>query len=478
MTKIINISSCASAEENKVTEQPKTAHKQKKHSPYGMEINTLTDAFYDNLPHPLNSFTGMSGQTRDAAFLSSMVAFSAVLPNYGTLDGDQLFYPHMFFMLTGESGSGKSILNNGAQTIKAITEVQKKEREEDQANYTRDLAAFNAGNTEESPSEPPNTCTNIAANITTAAFFKRLQKQPHGGLMTLTELDAFSKNIATENGQGLSALMRAAWSHESLERETLSGRSVEIDCPKLAALFSGTPGQLKKLIGKDGEGMENGLLTRFFYYHMVKTDQHYKRDAGRRKINKNIPNLPGICIHFKEIYDELQGRGSTLLAAFKDDQQFDKFGNIIHILERMGDHVSPFFGAAIVRMAISCKRFLAQLTALRHAGQLRSTDVIYHCDTDIKAAGMLANVLATHLFFNFAPHSVHAKRKKNALDALSLVPNVFRFADFESVTISFTLTKQTAVNWLKKLLNSTYITKNEKGEYVKTIETNTGGEGI
>jgi hypothetical protein len=213
-----------------------------------------------------------------------------------------------------------------------------------------------------------------------------------------------------------SHLFRQAFEHETIRRARKAGAQAlnytEIPSPRLSAILSGTPNQLRPLL----VNRENGLASRFLPY-MVEEIIPFDRRALQN--GDHIEENSALNI-FKELGKDLRKRWEWLASQPQDilwsltDEQAEMLGDLFddgYRLAMEAFHLPDSFDATLKRMAVTIKRIGAVLTVLRMedpsvlrtaplsmgAAENSEGQLIMYCsDDDFRTLVMLAEKLTRH----------------------------------------------------------------------------------
>ena len=326
---------------------------------------------------------------QDMLLLGTLTTASFAMPHIRILHGkpQHSYYPNLMSLVVASPAAGKGVLNYMHRLIAPI---------QDELNLRGKTAV-------------------IPANSSSAAFLDLLAMNHGAGLMIETEMDTLSQIWKNDFGN-YSHLFRQAFEHETIRRARKAGAQAlnytEIPSPRLSAILSGTPNQLRPLL----VNRENGLASRFLPY-MVEEIIPFDRRALQN--GDHIEENSALNI-FKELGKDLRKRWEWLASQPQDilwsltDEQAEMLGDLFddgYRLAMEAFHLPDSFDATLKRMAVTIKRIGAVLTVLRMedpsvlrtaplsmgAAENSEGQLIMYCsDDDFRTLVMLAEKLTRH----------------------------------------------------------------------------------
>ncbi len=288
----------------------------------------------------------------DMLLLSTLTVCSYALPHIKMLHGNpqHTYYPNLMTLIVAPPASGKGVMNNARLLLKPIQNHLRKQ----------------------------NKFAEIPANSSSAAFLDLLKASDGQGFVMATEMDNLSKIWKQDYGD-YSDLFRQAFEHESYSKARRSGMRKSslytFDEPKLSVLLSGTPNQLRPLIGTG----EDGLASRFLPYFLQDV-MPFDRNA---LMNGDHYTDNGAKAVFDELGKELYYRWLWLSAQDSDtlwsltDEQAEALADFLEDWESIvrerpqnsAENTLPdlpdAFRAMFNRLPVTLKRIGLILTALR-----------------------------------------------------------------------------------------------------------------
>ena len=410
---------------------------------------------------------------RDMLLLGTLTAVSYALPRVRILHGQpqHSYYPNLMSLVVAPPAAGKGVLN---YTHRLMAPIQDKLRR-------LGMTAI------------------IPANSSSAAFLDLLALNNGTGLMVETEMDVLSQIWHSDYGN-YSYLFRQAFEHEALRRARKAGGGklsyTEIPNPRLSAILSGTPNQLKPLL----VSRDNGLASRFIPY-MVEDITPFDR---RALLNGDHLETNGALNVFDELGHELLHRWEWLLKQKKDilwsltGEQSEQLAALFDdgyrlALEEM--HLPTSFDATVKRLAVIIKRIGAILTLLRmeipeteenpnsctftlstkaaNAPEKAIPEVLYCSDTDFRTLVTLSEKLLRHAALmtlllpedSESPLPAQIGRPKHSDLLKELLPEKFTTQDAVKIGMDGGLSERSVMRWLSEAIAEKTIVKSSKGHY-------------
>ena len=447
-----------------------------------------TDLEQGQLPEFLTKAISVADEPsqQDMLLLGTLTAASYALPHVKILHGkpQHNYYPNLMSLVVAPPAAGKGVLN---YTHRLMAPIQDKLRR-------LGMTAI------------------IPANSSSAAFLDLLALNYGSGLMIETEMDVLSQIWKADYGN-YSYLFRQAFEHETLRRaRKASGNKLsytEIPNPRLSAILSGTPNQLKPLL----VSRENGLASRFVPY-MVEEITPFDRRALRN--GDHLEENSALTV-FDELGQELRQRWEWLSKQEKDilwsltDEQSEQLGDLFEdgyrlALEEM--NLPTSFDATLKRLAVTIKRIGAILTVLRleipkfeETSQNQESmiqlispisptqsdrpeerispigpnlpEVLYCSDEDFKTLVMLAEKLMRHAALmmlmlpdeteSALPAQIGRPKQSNLLK--ELLPEKFTTQDAVKVGEDNSLSERSVMRWISEAIKDKQVVKTSQGHY-------------
>ena len=421
---------------------------------------------------------------RDMLLLGMLTACSYAMPHVRIMHGQpqHSYCPNLMSLIVAPPAAGKGVLNNLHRLMQPVQDRLK-----------------TAGQT-----------AIIPANSSSAAFLDLLAMNDGTGLIVETEMDVLSQIWKADYGN-YSYLFRQAFEHETIRRaRKASGNKLsytEIPNPRLSAILSGTPNQLKPLL----VSRENGLASRFVPYlveEIVPFDRRALKNGDRIVENGALPLFAELGKELLQRMRWLSSRQADILWSLTDEQS-EMLGDIFDdgyrlALEAM--HLPTCFDATVKRMAVTIKRIGAILTILRldipntpepassctftfstqaqntpakiegapaGEGNMNHSEVLYCSDTDFRTLVMLSEKLLRHAALMMLmlpeesedPLQPQIGRAKQS-DLLSeLLPDKFTTQEAVKIGEDNRISERSVMRWISDAIKDKKVVKISKGHY-------------
>ena len=445
------------------------------------ELPPFPDALYDHLPSFFKRVVerAVSREERDILLLGSIGTVSACLNKvFGIYDGKKVF-SNLFLFVTAMASAGKGRLvlcknlvryvhwnlRDQASAIKQRFEIETREYN---LIKGKDLSI-------EKPAKPPELLLFIPANSSSTGVFQLLSDNDGRGLIFETEGDTLAQAFKTDYGN-YSDGFRKAFHHETINYYRRTDREyVEINCPCLSAVLSGTPKQVATLI----PGAENGLLSRFMFYHMnIKPIWKDVFASG------NDYTLEG---HFNELGKEF----FVLYKAMNENPEMQFF-----LTQEQKDQFHQFFTqvqdkyivlngmdymATIRRLGLIAFRMAMVLTTLRLLETGDPAEKIVCSDQDFHSVLSLVQVLVKHASHVYAqlPEEVKITKRRNKKEMfLDRLPERFTNQEFISISKSLLIADRTANRYIATFCDKGLICRESVGSYLNLSFVKKGNEPV
>lgn len=360
-------------------------------------------------PNPTTSFFGHSkietymlpwmiqdiidlGETpteKDLLLLGSLTVISSMLPNVVGIYGRKRLHPNLYLFVSGPAASGKGAVEPTLDLARPLHEMQAAQCQQAILEWKH----LKVAKVEELGPCPPFAAHIIPANTTSTAFYRMLYDLDGRGLLFETEADTLSAMLNNKDFGNYTDGLRKAFHHETIQyhRKT-DNEHVEITDPQLSVCLTGTPNQINKLI----DNVENGLYSRFMFYHLEQELRWKDQFAG----NDEEP-LSDIFRHYGETllgyYKQLMALREPLQFRLTQAQvkEFNEFFDTYqgYIARQLGMESV----ANVRRMAISAFRIAMVLGTLRHFERGEQGSEIVCRDCDFYFAMHVSEVLICHL---------------------------------------------------------------------------------
>jgi len=290
-----------------------------------------------------------------------------------------------------------------------------------------------------------------------------------GTMMVLlfeTEADAYSDMAGTSFGNGSSVILRKAYQHETISQmRKLNGEHFEINCPKMAVVFSGTHSQIPHLF----KTTEDGLYSRFLIVR-----------GSASVIWKDVKPCDG-CIpldtHFEKLSEEyykiyhfLKNRNIEIKFSDQQWQKINESGGIrlVETQEEGGEDATSI----AKRHANMIVRIASIFTVIRYFenydNEKKDESELYCNDIDFENAYWMVEESyqsSLDLFKTLAGIPVEDKTKESQF--FELLPDSFIVKELAPLKKELKLSDRTITRWLSKLVSTGELESFKKGSYKK-----------
>lgn len=315
---------------------------------------------------------------------SALTACGGLLTNAHGVYYKRKVYPNLFFILSAPAASGKSSMTSAYDLLYPIhmEYLNKSIKAQEQFELLMNSKHGNAPII-----KPRFQSVLIPGNISASRLVQHLhENEPDVPcVMVESELDTLTQANKSDFG-GFSDILRKAFSNE---RVSLSRRGnnefLEIKCPKLSAILSGTPKQLHKLMPSG----EDGLFSRCMLYSFNPEVKWMDVSPGDddEDINTYMTKISQDIYKFWNFFKRREVRFELCGSHW---EQLNEFYS-----EKLDDIASVGGNAAISivkRNAVVAFKLMMVLTALRAFESSEFEQIYECCDRDFKSAIALADL--------------------------------------------------------------------------------------
>lgn len=424
-----------------------------------------TDIHQGQLPRFLEEAVCVSDlpQQQDMLLLGTLTAYSYALPHIKMLhdNGGRVYYPNLMTLIVAPAASGKGIMNNARLLIEPI-------------DYLLRGIGMRA---------------TLATDVTAATFFESLGECGGNAFMMATEMDVLAKAWKKDYSD-YSTLFRQAYEHEPFSRERYRGKHkvrLEIEQPQLSVLLSGTPNQLKPLIGSG----ENGLASRFLPYivnDVMLFDKRVLQNGARY-------SETSAKVVYERLGKELCARWEWLSQQDHDciwtltDQQAQVLGDLVldaemvmleHINSLQLSNPEPMIKAVVAmtnRMVVTLKRIGLILSAMR-LEPCTLPETLYCSEDDFRTMILLGEKFLRHgfemtrlLMDGEKPGEMTVRTRSDAADRrddlLAALPDTFTTEQALQIAEGLSISRITFFRYLKVLTTQGQLKRCSAGKYTK-----------
>ena len=356
-------------------------------------LPTFSDKITGKVPVILQKIIEKASDCKNADLLlvGAITAMSSCLPNLYVVYGKKKNYSNLFSFVTAKASAGKGDLDLVRNIVKKIHEQLKEQYASEMEDYKRQRRQYENNSDPDAlePKEPKRKMLMIPANSSSTAFYEILSNNDGVGLLFETEGDTLTYAFKKDYGD-YSDGFRKIYHHETISYMRRQNKEhVEIESPRLSAVLSGTPRQVKSLI----EDPENGLFSRFVFYHynldLVWKDVFANDDAPLDEFFDEIGE------EFFQLYELLKNAVPIkfeLLTSQKE--KFNKYFDEMQLIcfRQYGEDMIP----TVRRLGLVTVRIAMIFTALRILEDGVISTHITCSDEDFSSAMIMASVLIEH----------------------------------------------------------------------------------
>ncbi len=428
----------------------------------------------EQLPTLLRQVVAQNNSAEDAdlLLLGALTVISACLPNIYGIYAQREVFPNLFLFVTAPASAGKGRLTLCRRLVEPIHRDLRQQSKLEQAEYERLQNEYNESKNKselEIPVEPPLRALFVPANSSATAVFQVLNDNDGVGLMFETEGDTLTQTFNSEHGN-YSDGFRKAFHHETISYHRRKDREfVELELPRLSAVLSGTPNQVRRLI----PDTENGLFSRFMFYYiqtrLVWNDVFANSDSETLDIY-----FKRLGLQFYELYKSLKASDAIRFHMTKKQQR--EFNIFFDGIQR---EYSDLFGLDIVasvrRLGVITFRIIMILSALRIMDNGELPKVLTCCDDDFKSAKRILTVLLQHMVrvYGMMPKS-HAEKPVVQVGKAMLVQRYYdllpeKFDTPESLTVasSLAISASSSYRYILSFIKKGMLYRVSHGQYSK-----------
>ncbi|MDR1757001.1 MAG: DUF3987 domain-containing protein [Culturomica sp.] len=423
---------------------------------------------YALLPNYLRQIAGYANSNEDAdlLLLGSLTVISACLSNIYGIYGGVTVHPNLFLFVTAQASAGKGRLSLCRRLVEPIHRQLRELNKLEIDQYKRKQAQYIANKKDpdtQQPEEPPLRVLFIPANSSATAVFQILNDNNGVGLMFETEGDTLAQTFKTEHGN-YSDGFRKAFHHEKISYLRRKDREyVTLEIPKLSALLSGTPRQVQSLI----PDAENGLFSRFIFYHMnirlqwinvFACDPNESLDQRFNRFGEQFLGFHQTLNQHPNIRFTLSGSQQTAFNHYFEQAQqqyWELLGN---------DYIGT-----IRRLGLTTFRITMILTILRIMDTGDISETITCTDTDFQIAMEITKTLQQHAAYIFRqlPTTTPAPTTNPKMALYQALPAQFNRTTYTQIAAQLQIPESTADKQIARFLNAGLLIRQTHGNYTK-----------
>lgn len=336
---------------------------------------------------------GDNPQIADILLVGSIVCISACLPNLSGVYDDRSYWPNLYLFVTAQASSGKGRLTLCKHIIQPIHDRMREINEAEVMDFKQKMREYEVNKKKlsvEKPEEPPRRMLFLPANASSTAFIQVLNENDGRGIMFETEGDTLANTFNSDYGN-YSDHFRKFTHHEAVSYVRRKDREfVCVNQPCVSCVLSGTPQQIKSLI----PDAENGLFSRFLFYHLIGDDEWKNvfarrgpdtADAFFKTLGQRFYDFHNIFIELGDVEYELT---ESQQSAFNDWFSY--------VYKRFPQMLGRDFKATVARLGLMTFRIMMVLSAIRVMDDGDFSKRIICDQRDFDAAMIMSRALLQH----------------------------------------------------------------------------------
>lgn len=434
------------------------------------ETPFLPDEIFDKLPRFIQKHVALfeNKRERDIFCLGMITLLSTCFPMVQAVYAHHRVRANLYLFVCAPPGSGKGCLAD-VRTIG--NSIQRAFRDK----HKTELEIFESIPKEERKEgeRPKMIKFFIPANNTSAKVIQSICINKYLGILMDTEADTLTNANKAEHGH-FSEVLRKGFHHESIEYERKLNDEYEyVESPSFSILLSGTPNQIKALVGD----VENGLTSRFMYYK-------FSNSSGWKDVFLKGEDLSYI---FKSASIELFNLSKDFLFAFLENSDSEILFDLTDSQKKSlntwfsekTDSLESLYGpdikASVYRLGLIAFRIAMVLSIVRKAEDLGDAPVVeiknITClDVDFEIAMSIISSLLHHTVdvYSLLKKSGQVRKFRNQRQIyLNKLPGEFGFQTAMEIADLIGINRKTAENYLSQGIQSEFLVKAKHNHYQK-----------
>jgi hypothetical protein len=325
----------------------------------------LPEEIFENLPELLKIATEefTDRREKDLILLSCLGVLSSLFPSVKGVHGGMKVGANLFLLVSAPAASGKGAINWSQSLGGAIEKHLNEKYHSEYKKFQSEMSIYKKERRNNpdmiEPVEPIKQSLFMPANSSVSKIINLIGANKNFGILFETEADTLANALNSEWGD-FSSVLRSVFHHERISKGRMAdGEDVNIEKPHLSVILSGTPKQIKNVIGS----VENGFFSRFIFYDFVSepkwVNQFISKDNSREELFKELGE------YLAEIWIRHQNQDDTNI--YLSEKQIENLNSyfdkkFIELLERYGDEIA----ASVKRGGLVCYRLAMILTALKY----------------------------------------------------------------------------------------------------------------
>lgn len=436
------------------------------------KLPAFSPDIYNHLPQFLQEICNVtsSPDEKDLLLLGSMAVLSSCIPNVYGYYHDRKVNANLYLFVTAPASAGKGILTHCTRLVYPIHKQLREESQVLKSEYEREyneyLAIRKKNPAAEKPQKPPEKMLFIPANNSASGVFQLLHDNDGKGLIFETEGDTMAFAFKSDYGN-YSDGFRKAFHHETIRYYRKTDREfVDIECPRLSAVLSGTPKQVQNLIPE----VENGLFSRFIFYYLEMSSVW--KDVFERRAETGLDEyFDRFSQQYFELYKILKSAINFEFTLTTGQQQqfnstFARWQNIYETL------VGQEYVATVRRLGLITFRMAMIFSILRILENGELPRKLICEERDFQNAISITEVLIIHAkkVFTDLPQPIAIPKRENREERFfSQLPDKFSRKDYVELSSKLNIPDKTAQNYISKMLKKGLIHRDKHDCYLKFV---------
>lgn len=421
-----------------------------------VQIPAFTSQVYDNLPYLLQQVCdkSQSDEEADMMVLGAIVAITSTIPNVSGQYGGRKVFPNLYTYVVAPASAGKGRLALIRSLVQPIHERLRELNKLEWEQYHERLTEYKQSKDPdmEKPVPPPPRLHIIPANTSATAMYQILHDNGGVGFMMETEGDTLTNTLTSDHGNYSDGLRKSFHNEPVSFLRRTNHEYVEVVNPKLSVLLSGTPGQVKKLI----PDAENGLFSRFMYYHLPMKPQWNDvfADSTDVSLDEKYADLGRIWYEVYQRISEIE----QINFSFTPDQQAQFNAHFAYLHEEYFRRYGEGFLPSVRRMGLIVFKISMSLSLMRCL-EYADEKVDFICeDVDFQTALTIGDALLEHAakLFQTFPATLskgtlnYWQREEEKKDQVYReLPDTFETKDAVKIGAKHKVSERTVKRWLK-----------------------------
>jgi len=376
-------------------------------------------------------------------------------------------YANLFLLVIAPPASGKSVMMYAKKLVRKIQDQKRKEADNDLAVYMAKEHQAKKAKLVFTLPKPPYAVPLIPGNVTGSKLITHLADNEAKGCPSIlieSEIDTMAiANKRSEYGN-FSDILRKGWEGEdvSMSRRGNNNEYHEAKNPKLAVALSGTPNQIKGLIGNSGDG----LFSRFTIFTIDDMD-----DWADVSPCDGCANLTDFfnkqSEEYAKFFEYLQQSPLEIKLTAKQWERINKFGR--ETLDKINQFDNPNAPSLVKRHAVMIFKIAMVLTAFRQFEDATIAAQRTCEDKDFETALWLVekSLESALKIFQQLPGGRLIKIEDKTEDFYSLLPDEFTRKDALELKGKLNVKDRTIERYLRILVKAGKLDNYERGKYRK-----------